>query len=299
MSGKPRRLWQGIIVSLVIAVLVMGSAVYAGEASEFLRIRRTEADEPVALEAAVVRYVADAEHADERGDVVVDLVSAVHLGEKSYYEELNRRFDKYDVVLYELVAPEGTRPPRGGGDRLNPIGMLQSGMKDMLGLELQLEQIDYERDHFVHADMSAEEFEQSMRARGDDFMAMFFRMLQRTLTEQAKNPRRGTNDLAMMMALLTGDNPLVLKRLLAEQFEDLESITALIEGPDGSTIISERNKVAFARLDEQLTAGKRRIAVFFGAGHMPDLEQRLTEQLGFTPLATTWLVAWDLQEPGE
>ena len=44
---------------------------------------------------------------------VVDLIGAVHVGEKSYYEALDKQFEDYDAVLYELVAPEGTRVPKG------------------------------------------------------------------------------------------------------------------------------------------------------------------------------------------
>ena len=35
----------------------------------------------------------------------VDLVAAVHIAEKSYYEQLNREFEGYDAVLYELGGP--------------------------------------------------------------------------------------------------------------------------------------------------------------------------------------------------
>src|SRR4051812_33469939 len=31
----------------------------------------------------------------------VDLVSAIHIGDAKYYQELNRRFKVYDAVLYE------------------------------------------------------------------------------------------------------------------------------------------------------------------------------------------------------
>ncbi len=45
-----------------------------------------------------------------------------HIGEKEYYEALNKRFEGYDVVLYELVAPAGTlafrRRPKPAAIRL-------------------------------------------------------------------------------------------------------------------------------------------------------------------------------------
>src|SRR3954471_8374133 len=39
------------------------------------------------------------------------LVSAIHIGEKSYFEGLNQSFKKYDSVLYELVKPKDVKPP--------------------------------------------------------------------------------------------------------------------------------------------------------------------------------------------
>ena len=37
----------------------------------------------------------------------LDLVSAVHLGDREYYEKLNSEFLSKDVVLYELIAELG------------------------------------------------------------------------------------------------------------------------------------------------------------------------------------------------
>ena len=85
------------------------------EPTQFLRMRTAEAPnqpkpDPMALDTAVVTYESSA--AGE--PITVDLIGAVHMGEASYYHELNRLFDGYEVVLYELVAPEGTTVPLGG-----------------------------------------------------------------------------------------------------------------------------------------------------------------------------------------
>ena len=39
-----------------------------------------------------------------KDDLAVDLVGAVHVGDKAYYQELNKLFKNYDAVLFELVA---------------------------------------------------------------------------------------------------------------------------------------------------------------------------------------------------
>ena len=94
--------------------------------------------------------------------------------------------------------------------------------------------------------------------------------------------------------MFSKNRALALKRLFAAQFEDMGGMLSVLEGKDGSTLISERNKVVLKTLAEQVASGKRKLAIFYGAGHMPDLAQRLRDQFGLTPAKTRWLVAWDL-----
>lgn len=257
---------------------------------KFLRLKRDEAGQPLAMETAVVRY-RPAEGDDE---LTVDLVGAVHIGEKSYYEALNKQFAEYDVLLYELVAPEGTRIPKGGRASAHPVSMLQMGMKSMLGLESQLALVDYQQENFVHADMSPEEFQETMAGRGESFLTMFFRMMGQGIAQESKNQGRNT-DMEMLMALFDPNRSFKLKLLMAEQFEDLEGAMGALEGPDGSTIISERNKKALEVLREQIDAGHKKIGIFYGAGHLPDMQRRLADDFGLERADTKWLEAWDLR----
>ena len=80
--------------------------------------------------------------AGRRLPLQVDLVAAVHVGSRSYYETLDRLFKHYDAVLYELVAPENARVPRPGRKPAGAIGSAQQGLTKLLGLEFQLEAID-------------------------------------------------------------------------------------------------------------------------------------------------------------
>ena len=47
---------------------------------------------------------------------------------------------------------------------------------------------------------------------------------------------------------------------------------------------------------KQLAGGKKRIAIFYGAAHMPDFEQRLTKDFGLKRKSTGWHTAWDLRK---
>ena len=69
----------------------------------------------------------------------------------------------------------------------------------------------------------------------------------------------------------------------------------MFDGPEGSTIITERNKKAFEVLDKQLKDGKKNVAVFYGAGHLPDMEKRLAADFGLKREGEKWLTAWSLE----
>jgi len=266
-----------------------GAADDSAEDSKFIRLRRDDKKQPVAMETAVFRYGSAA-----RPGVAVDLVGAVHVGDKSYYDALNSLFEKYDVVLYELVAPEGTKVPKGGrkGPPTHPIGALQDGMSAVLELRHQLECVDYTPANFVHADMSPEEFGKTMSERGESFMQMFLRLMGQGMAQSAAG---GGNDAAILMALFSKDRATTLKVAMAQQFEHLDGQLAVLDGPGGSTILTERNRKCFEVLDKQLQAGKKSIAIFYGAAHLPDMQRRLAADYGFKRTSEKWLPAWQLQ----
>ena len=269
------------------------------EVDNWVRLRLDARNRPLALEVAIVRY-AEEKYADSNPKKVptyVDLVGAVHVGDSSYYRELNRRFRGYDALLYELVAPEGTVVERGRGtSSAHPLGALQNGMKSMLELEHQLEKIDYTRPNFIHADLSPEEFKKSMEEKNESFMQLLFRMMGQGMAQQSQQAAQGESaDLDIMTALLSQDRARMLKIALAKQFSSMESMLNGLSGPEGSTLITERNKRALEVLREQQAKGKRKIGIFYGAGHLPDIHDRLVEEFGLQPIGTVWLEAWNLR----
>jgi len=286
-------------IALVAACLAMAAEQPAEKAgkdaakeqrSQFLRIARDKEDNPLAMQASIVRCVPSD---SRRRGVAVDLVSAVHIAEKAYYDQLNREFAGYDAVLYELVAPSGTRVPKGGAGRSDsPVSFLQNAMKTMLELEFQLDAVDYQAENLVHADMSPDEFAESMQQRGESMLGIFARMMGYAIARQQGSGK--ASDAQLLMALFDKSRARALKQVLAEQFEDMEGSLLALNGSDGSTIISERNKVALDVLRKQLAAGKKKIAIFYGAGHMPDMLQRLRDDFAMKPTRTRWLNAWNL-----
>jgi hypothetical protein len=266
---------------------------------DWVRVKYDEKNKskPLAMQTAVVRYAGQAGSGAERHDVTVDLIGAVHVGDVAYYNELNKQFVQYDALLYELVAPPGTVVPLGrGSSNVHAVGALQNGMKTMLELDHQLEKVDYTKPNFVHADMSPEQFEKAMSDRNEGWLQMYFRLLGTALAQQSEMGANGPSDLDVISALFAKDRPRRLKIILAKQLADMESLMVSFGGEDGSAIITDRNKMALKVLKEQMGAGKKRLGIFYGAGHLQDMDSRLRKEFELKPVSITWLTAWNLAE---
>ena len=260
---------------------------------EFIRIQRNENRDPVALQTAIAKYVPAG---GEKG-AEIDLVAVVHIGEQAYYERLNKEFEKYDALLYELVAPEGNKPPKGGEMKSdNPLAMLQQGMTFFLGLEHQLEVVDYRKSNFIHADLSPEGMKKAMKERGDDKMTIILGVIADLLRKRnldADKPEPQAPNISLTDLL----NPKKFKRIMAQQFEDAGGDVSL-GGTINRLLVEDRNKACIKVLQQQLTAGKKKIAIFYGAAHMPDFDKRLKEDFGMKRTESEWITAWNLADDG-
>ncbi|NDC64230.1 MAG: hypothetical protein EBZ59_09675 [Planctomycetia bacterium] len=288
------------------AVPAAGKPAAGGPAVAFLRLTRDGKNRPQSLDTAIVRYRERPDAATRAGRAApleVDLVGAVHLGGRGYYAELDRRFKDYDAVLYELVAAADARVPRPGRRRASgAIGSAQQGMTRLLGLEFQLEQIDYTAKNFVHADLSPREFDAAMARRGESWWTMFAKLMRESVAradrgEAGGGPAVGFGDVFGI--LFGADREIRLRRIMAEQFTDMEVLTAAFGGEEGSSLITDRNAAAIAVLRRQIARGRRRLAIFYGAAHMDDFDRRLREDFRLQPRETVWLEAWDLRNPAE
>jgi hypothetical protein len=228
--------------------------------------------------------------------VRVTLVAVVHVGDQQYYERLQEIMDGYDALLYEMIRDPDIQP----GARIdtnNPLSQLQMGMKSLLGLAFQLEVIRYDRPHFVHADLDPETFFRLQSERGESLLGLMFRAMLEEQRRQAAHPQSALSGFQLLMALLSPDRAHSLKFLLGQQMDQMESLLAGIDQSQdghGSVLVSGRNAHAIRVVEKQILEGKRNMGIFYGAGHMPDLAQRL-ESMGFNQESERWLVAWDIR----
>jgi hypothetical protein len=230
--------------------------------------------------------------------VLVHLVAAVHVAEPGYYQDLNREFKNYDALLYEMVKPRGAGVPEPGATPQSAISMFQHWLKDALSLDFQLDDIDYKSDNFVHADLDYETFTSLQTQRGESMLGiMLQQMLHQMAAQDTSNRKEDFGLIDLVILLQSPDRPRQLKLLIGRQFGDIEDQMSGLTGPNGSVIITERNKKALSVLQDTIDAGKKNIGIFFGAAHMQDMSARL-EAMGFKPTGqVVWRVAWNMTGP--
>ena len=261
-------------------------------------IRYAETPEAIKLEIAVKTF-------EMPTGQKVDLMGVVHIADKEYYNSINKRFDGYDAVLFELVGdPEWltkNAPPSDDQQKKRPGGGAISAVQGMMGkylkLTFQLGAIDYTKPNMVHADASAEEFEKMQEERGESMMTLFMRAMKAQLTGEIDTTEiAGELDtFGLIRILMSKDSAAEFKKILAKMFDQAESMTAILEGPAGSAILSGRNDVVMKKIKEVLGDDKKkRIAVFYGAAHMPGIEGLLLKDFKAKAAGEEWMAAWTM-----
>jgi hypothetical protein len=270
---------------IALVALLLGPAVLADE-PDYVRFVEKD-DGSASLDTAITSFT-------DKSGVIIDLVGAVHVADKAYFLELNTRFKAYDAVLYELVGgpmPETAKlASRPQDPKLAWIGQLHHQLRTTLALSSQLEDVDYQAKNFVHADMTTAEFHDAREQKGESFLGL---MLKAMAVQHEAGQEGGPGLVRLLEILMMKDSANAMKRLVGEEFDNMETLMAGIESGGGTVIVTERNKVALKKMDELIKSGRKRVAIFYGAAHLPSMETSLLER-GCKKGSTVWLKAWDI-----
>jgi hypothetical protein len=147
--------------------------------------------------------------------------------------------------------------------------------------------VDYQRSFWVNADMSWSEVTAALDARGLELIpgekiVAFLSNLLFKVWDPAKQKvsRAESMQLRRMLGPFLGNSDELFARI--QLFKGLDSV-----------VIKARNDVVVERLGQWLAQSTdRRVAIFYGAAHMPDLMAKITGQYGLRYLGTEWLEAW-------
>jgi len=240
------------------------------------------------------------------------LVGVTHLGTADYYARLQRFLNAQGLVLFEGVGATNKTFALQREAGFN----LQAALAKALGLEFQLHAIDYTPQHFQNSDLSVAELarifanappgppgtpsppgtEGGEPRSGERGGAEFDHLLA---------AMQGTGFLGAMarvtVALLEASPRLqaamqvVLIEVLSGLPRDLPRMPGLPPGFQNllRVLIEERNEKVVDDVRRALEAKQPpgSIAIFYGAGHMTDLEERLRSTLGYRPAVERWMTA--------
>ncbi len=174
---------------------------------------------------------------------------------------------------------------------------LQAELAKALGLEFQLDSIDYDRPNFRCSDMSMDQLQRALEAEGLDMTPLEGSLAASSL------PGRITVFILRIVRTLDiffdGMIADALKVMLIELFSDEafleQSLRQFGEG-FARVLIEQRNQVVLDDLKVILENEQdvRSLAIFYGAAHMPDMAQRLMGQLGYRPEGEQWFTAFEV-----
>lgn len=210
----------------------------------------------------------------------VTLLGAVHIGEKSYYQQLQKQLDNADVVLFEGIGTDAEikeikkkcpeMKSKGGGHEENA---------KLLKLECQTKNIR-KQSHFVHADMSMDELLDHKGIEMGKPLCERLRSSKPKVKSSATPPKGEAEKMRNTVAL-----SLIKDMSHEREFARQEHIL----------ILFKRNKLVMETLKTELPKYKegQEVIIFYGAGHMPDLELSL-QDMGYSLDASSWISAFSL-----
>lgn len=252
------------------------------QVTEYIRVEHTPTRSM--LQTGVTTY--------QKGDVRVDFIGAVHIADKAYFKNLNREFTHYDALLFEMVGGEqlvgGKAPEDAEENKLAFLGAAYQMMEKALDLSGQKDHIDYAAKNFVHADLSLKEFQELQKQRGESILSFAFK--------QAKGAENQKVDASRMLSAILSRNPAKLKLQLMDTLAQGDNQIANMTGEN--VIVGDRNIKCLDVLDQQVKAGKKKLGIFYGAAHFPDMEKRLIQK-GYVQRGHRWLTAWDVMKEPE
>ena len=249
---------------------------------------------------------------------VVWLSGASHVGDSNYFRLLQKHLDAQGLVLFEgikdgsgqsglgqtkTVREDAVKSEAAPAPKSTENLGIQQALADSLGLVFQLEAIDYARTNFRNSDLSIADIQRLLRENapaegkgegGGEFAALLQVM-------------DGSSFLGMVMNFgvrLLGSSPklqALTKLTLIETLGQVKGDISQIQGlpPEMKklvqVLIQSRNQAVLQDLATELKKPVKSISIFYGAGHMSDMEQRLKRDFHYRPAEDLWLTAIALQ----
>ncbi len=248
----------------------------------------------------------------------VEMFGALHVAEPEYFDTLNACFGKCDVLLFEMIGGENMQRELELKAKMNPlkpnyglspeefeewtalqkaheealsatspmmvlISLSYYAMSGMLGLEVQNDGIDYSPEHFVHADMTMDEFKKAQDEKGENMLSLAVKSSAKSSVSAKKTYQ--SDDLGLALSVISGNT-----RKLKNEFMRMLAY-ADDEEMEDTVILNSRNDSCMKAFDkESVKPEARHIGIFYGAAHLPALHQELLKR-GYQLKNVRWIPA--------
>lgn len=187
-----------------------------------------------------------------------------------------------------IASPKYLREPPSGELRGDGI---QQKLADALGLEFQLAAMNHDAPNWRNSDVSVDVVIQRLKEMGAEGES---EMLFSALSGEGFMGKLSGFLLGLVgrSATLRESTKAMMVDLLANA-EDMMEMQGEAFGPLMAVILHERNEVVIRDLQELLReeTDVRTVAIIYGAGHLPGLEEALIQRLGFVPGGQQWVPA--------
>lgn len=247
---------------------------------------------PTATEEVLQTKARKYSSADGKGPDVW-LVGVAHVGQATYYKDLQKLLDTQSTVLYEGVTRKGVDPaapakdPKADPRQKSTYQMLSESLQ----LQFQLYGIDYKRPSFINADLSWEELNEIESKYPKAKSGMSLATIGNLLNADSAQGQQLASGLAMIK-----DDPSSVEAMhliMIEALSNPDAISQTLSPELNELLIKTRNAKVLSTLKSQLQTkpNQKSIAIFFGAGHMADMEKHLMTDFGYKPGEEKWYSA--------
>jgi len=213
------------------------------------------------------------------GSPEIELVGAMHAAEPAYYRSLQQRLSRADLVLYELVVDEEDAKADELSMQRAEEKSAFSRLSASLGLVSQNRGIDVNKKNFRRCDMTYQQMIASLQQEAQQG------------NSEGKSAHAAKNEFAKLGRVLSGGSWMMngvvglvgMNHSLRERVRFM-LVAAWQESDDDPAlhprlqklILEDRNAFVMSELAQVLRReNHRRIAIFYGAAHLPDMEKRL------------------------
>jgi chitinase len=235
--------------------------------------------------SGILNMQTKAERLSAPGKPDIWLVGAIHVGSHAYYSQVQSLLNSQDLVLYEGVRPTDSSAASMKPAATGPMSIYKV-LSDAIGLDFQLNDINYDRPNWKNVDLSWErivalnKMEAKSKSTGVDTIKSLLDpngTMAKAFTKMITSATPGTREAFKLMIVKFAGG----------------GFKSPLDPTTNDIVIGARNKVVVDAIGQVLAKPNppKSIGVFYGAFHLPTMEQSLADRFGYREAEELWMTS--------